>query len=65
MKLIVNGETVETEANSLAALLAELGYNGDWIATAVNGEVVAAGHRLETPLAEGDRIEVLTPRQGG
>ena len=65
MKLIVNGETVETEANSLAALLAELGYKAEWIATAVNGEVVTAGHRQETPLAEGDRIEVLTPRQGG
>lgn len=65
MKLIVNGETVEARAPNLAALLAELGYEGDWIATAVNGEIVTAGRRQETPVAEGDRVEVLTPRQGG
>jgi len=65
MKLIVNGETLDAEAGNLAALLAELGYEGDWIATAVNGEVVASRQREATPLADGDRIEVLTPRQGG
>jgi len=65
MKLIVNGETVEAQAKSLAALLTELGYESDWIATAVNGDVVAAGQRKATALAEGDRVEVLTPRQGG
>lgn len=65
MKLIVNGETVEAQATSLAALLTELGYEGDWIATAVNGDVVAAGQRKALSLTEGDRVEVLTPRQGG
>jgi len=65
MKLIVNGETLDAEAGNLAALLAELGYEGDWIATAVNGAVVTSRQREATPLADGDRIEVLTPRQGG
>jgi sulfur carrier protein len=65
MKLIVNGETLEAQASNLAALLTELGYEGAWIATAVNNEVVASGKREATPLADGDRIEVLTPRQGG
>lgn len=65
MKLIVNGETLEAQSSNLAQLLAELGYEGEWIATAVNGEVVASRRRQETALADGDRVEVLTPRQGG
>lgn len=65
MQLIVNGETLEAQSTNLAALLAELGYEGEWIATAVNGSVVTSRHREATPLADGDRIEVLTPRQGG
>lgn len=65
MRLVVNGETLEAQSSNLAALLAELGYEGEWIATAVNGEVVTAGQRQTTPLAEGDRVEILTPRQGG
>jgi sulfur carrier protein len=65
MKLIVNGETLEAQSSNLAALLAELGYEGTWIATAVNGEVVVSRERQETTLADGDRVEVLTPRQGG
>jgi sulfur carrier protein len=65
MRLIVNGETFEAQSSNLAALLAELGYEGEWIATAVNGEVVVSRERRQTPLADGDRVEVLTPRQGG
>jgi sulfur carrier protein len=65
MRIIVNGETLEAQSRNLAGLLAELGYEGGWIATAVNGEVVAGSRREQTPLEEGDRVEVLTPRQGG
>jgi sulfur carrier protein len=35
------------------------------VATAVNGEFVAAAARVRTPLSEGDRVEVLAPMQGG
>ena len=65
MKIIVNGETLEAQSETLADLLGELGYEGGWYATAVNGEVVAKGRRDVTPLAESDRVEILTPRQGG
>jgi sulfur carrier protein len=65
MKLVVNGEALEARSSNLAALLDELGYEGEWIATAVNGAVVTGRQRQATPLAEGDRIEILTPRQGG
>ena len=65
MKLIVNGERHEVAAVTLAALLAELDYQGGWLATALNGEVVPARDRDGCPLAEGDRIEILSPMQGG
>ena len=65
MKVIVNGESLEAQAVTLADLLVELGYESDWIATAINGELVAGDRRDVTTLADGDRVEVLAPRQGG
>lgn len=64
-KLVVNGEPTEARASSLAGLLDELGYGGLKVATAVNGAFVAERRRAETPLADGDRIEIVAPRQGG
>ena len=65
MRLIVNGEDQHVDATVLTDVLTLLGYEGGWMATAVNGELVhredRAGHRLH----DGDRIEVLTPLQGG
>ncbi|MDX8527978.1 sulfur carrier protein ThiS [Mesorhizobium sp. MSK_1335] len=65
MKLIVNGEALEVEATTLAALLKELDYEGGWLATALNGDVVPAAERTEFRLSDGDRIEILSPMQGG
>lgn len=65
MQLIVNGEAREVAADTLAALLAELDYAGNWLATARNGEVVPAAERERCPLADGDRIEILSPMKGG
>ncbi|TIV69538.1 MAG: sulfur carrier protein ThiS [Mesorhizobium sp.] len=65
MKLIVNGEALDTAVATLAALLAELDYEGDWLATAVNSDVVHKANRAEFRLSDGDRIEVLSPMQGG
>jgi sulfur carrier protein len=65
MKLTVNGEAREVSAGTLAALLAELDYEGNWLATAVNSEVVRAAERAECRLKDGDRVEILSPRQGG
>jgi sulfur carrier protein len=63
--LIVNGERQEVEAPSVAALLEALGFEGSFFAVAVNQEVVRRARWAETPLAEGDSVEILTPRQGG
>ena len=65
MRILVNGAWRETESRELAATLDELGYAGRIVSTAVNGEFVAAAARAHTRLAEGDRVEVLAPMQGG
>lgn len=65
MSYFVNGETVECGAATLADLLSALDYEGDWLATAVNGELVHREDRSACRLSDGDRIEVLSPMQGG
>ncbi len=65
MKLIVNGQACEVEAATVEAALDELGFGGRTVATAVNGAFTPARKRRETPLTEGDKLEVLTPMQGG
>ncbi|TIL80503.1 MAG: sulfur carrier protein ThiS [Mesorhizobium sp.] len=65
MKLIVNGEALDSAAATLAALLAELDYEGDWLATAVNSDLIHKAERAEFRLNDGDRIEILSPMQGG
>jgi len=65
MKILVNGAWRETQRDELAGALEELGYGASVLSTAVNGEFIAAALRARTVLAEGDRIEVLAPMQGG
>ncbi|HEY0766561.1 MAG TPA: sulfur carrier protein ThiS [Steroidobacteraceae bacterium] len=65
MKILVNGAWRETSATELSPVLEELGYGDSVVTTAVNGEFVAVGVRPRTRLAEGDRVEVLAPMQGG
>ncbi len=65
MKLVVNGVEQNVAAETLAAALAALDYGQTLVATALNGEFVPARKRAETILSEGDRIEIVAPRQGG
>jgi sulfur carrier protein len=65
MRIQVNGAWREVASAVLAAALADLGYGDAVVTTAVNGEFVAAAARAHTQLAEGDRLEVLAPMQGG
>lgn len=62
---MVNGQPQETAARTLAELCAALGYGDARIATAVNGDFVAAANRADTALAGQDRVEIVAPRQGG
>jgi sulfur carrier protein len=65
MKILVNRNVHEVAASTLAAALDELGYRGSVIATALNGEFIAATARASTVLSEGDRVEIVAPMQGG
>ena len=65
MRLIVNGEPQTITVTTLSELLVMLEYEGDWLATAVNGELVHREDRADHALNDNDRIEILTPMQGG
>ena len=65
MKILVNGTWRDTCAANLASALQELGYADSVVATAVNGEFVPVNKRPGARLADGDRLEVLAPMQGG
>ncbi|HDR29688.1 sulfur carrier protein ThiS [Rhodovulum sp.] len=65
MRIEVNGEPREVTSETLAQALAELGWAGARVATALNGVFVPKGARAQTALTNGDRLEVLAPMQGG
>lgn len=65
MQIIVNGAVHEVSALTVATVLHELGYGSATVATALNGEFVAATARSSAALCEGDRLEILAPMQGG
>ncbi len=64
MKIVLNGEPQLVKAATLADLLVECGISGR-VATAVNEEFVPSSLRIARALHEGDRIEILSPMQGG
>jgi sulfur carrier protein len=65
MKIVVNGEAQNIEAATLSEALDVLGYKDAKVATAVNEDFVPATLRAGVALHEGDRIEIVAPRQGG
>ncbi len=65
LRLVVNGKPQDLAAANLAEALAALDYENAVVATALNGAFVPKRLRAQTPLAEGDRIEIVAPRQGG
>lgn len=65
MRLLVNGETRQLDADTLARALEALGYRAAHVATAVNGAFVPASARAAWLLREGDALEILAPMQGG
>ena len=70
MKLFVNGEPRESEAQTVEALFLseaeETGLEGpQGIAIALNGTVLRRRDWGETPITPGDRIEIVRAMQGG
>ncbi len=65
MDVVVNGKAIDTAARVLSELVAEQAVAETKVATALNGSFVAEASRAATPLQPGDRIEIVSPRQGG
>ena len=65
MRIFLNDDAHDVDAATLAAALESLGFGGRKIATAVNGRFVSAAARPRTELADGDKVEVVAPMQGG
>ncbi len=65
MQILLNGEPFDTGAKTLAELCMHLGYGDVKIATAVNGDFVPEQSRSKVQLTARDKIEIVTPRQGG
>lgn len=65
VEVIVNGERQALAAATLSAAVDELGFGTAKVATALNGDFVPAARRTFVTLRPGDRIEIVTARQGG
>lgn len=65
LSLTINGQPQQLTVSTLADALYAGGYDADRVATAVNGAFVPRASRAQHTLTDGDRIEILTARQGG
>lgn len=65
ISLTVNGQPRETRARTLADLIAAEDLGDTRVATAVNGTFVPVRARESQQLQAGDKIEILSARQGG
>lgn len=65
MHIELNGDPTETRSATLAELIAEHGFEAEAVATALNGTFVPRPLRASAALSPGDKVEVLTPMQGG
>ncbi|MCL2523107.1 MAG: sulfur carrier protein ThiS [Betaproteobacteria bacterium] len=66
LTLLLNGEARHfPEALTVAGLIEQLGYAGKRIAIERNGEIVPRGQQANTPLADGDRLEIVVAVGGG
>jgi sulfur carrier protein len=66
MRITVNGEAMDVRNElSVEELLVQLGVPRAFMAVALNREVMRKSSYASTPLAEGDRVEIVRPMGGG
>jgi len=65
MKLTINGEPQVSSAETLGALVAGLGMKPDRVAIELNREIVPREEWPQTPLHDGDRLEIVHFVGGG
>ncbi len=66
MKITVNARAMEvSEGITIEGLLTQLEVRREYIAVALNREVMPKGSHTRTVLREGDWVEIVHPMQGG
>jgi sulfur carrier protein len=66
IELSVNGETRRfDDASDVARLLEQLDLAGKKVAVEMNGEIVPRSRYAQTPLADGDSLEIVVAVGGG
>lgn len=65
MTITLNGKAYETQSSTLPDLLAELGMTGKPIVIEHNTNALTLEQHAETPLANGDRLELVLITAGG
>jgi sulfur carrier protein len=64
--ITLNGQPADAGAcTTVSSLVASLGHDGRGIAVAVNEAVVPRSEWPDTPVRDGDAVEILTAAQGG
>jgi sulfur carrier protein len=66
MNITLNGKPLQLEqVNTIAELIAFLGYQGKRIAVEANGDIVPKSQHGSTAVANGDQIEIVVAVGGG
>jgi len=66
MQVVVNGQARSAgDARSVAELVRALGLEGKRVAVERNGEIVPKSRYADTPVATGDRLEIVAAVGGG
>jgi thiamine biosynthesis protein ThiS len=66
MEITVNGERrTISQGLTVSGLLAEMGIDAGPIAVEVNEQIVPKAEHAETPLAAGDKVEIVSFVGGG
>jgi sulfur carrier protein len=65
IRLVINGEEQSRQAQTLEALIAELGIQGDRVAVELNRQIVSRSEWVATALHDGDRLEIVHFVGGG
>lgn len=65
MRVRINGVEEEVATATLAELLAARAIAPRAVVVALNRDCVLRSRLADTPIAEGDEIEILAPMQGG
>jgi sulfur carrier protein len=65
LTLTLNGVATDVDASTIGDLVAALGLRDKRIAVEKNGEIVPRSRYASTPLAHGDRLEIVGAVGGG